>query len=172
MISTHFDIAIVGQGLAGTAMAWSLRWAGFRVVVIDRGTGVTPSKIAAGLVTPITGKTLVRTWRYHHLWPSARDYYARVQRETGGSFFHELGMVRLFDSDDEPALFERRRATGDYQVWRGPRGQKALVGVQQEAEVLARLECADRQHVAGRQPVACERGLDVDAFALTSIEPD
>src|ERR1700754_85545 len=66
-----FDFVIVGQGLAGTALAWHLRWRRFRVLVLDRRDAVTSSRVAAGLLTPITGKRLALTWRFADLWPEA-----------------------------------------------------------------------------------------------------
>ncbi len=42
---TTFNFLIIGQGLAGTALAWHLRWRGFRVLVLDRGNAITSSRI-------------------------------------------------------------------------------------------------------------------------------
>jgi len=46
---------ILGQGLAGTAIAWRLWERGLPFLIVDRDEPVTSSKIAAGLLTPITG---------------------------------------------------------------------------------------------------------------------
>ncbi len=105
---TPFDILIIGQGLAGTALAWQLRWLGCRVLVLDRGAVVTSSRIAAGLLTPITGKRLALTWRFADLWPVAVAFYRRVEAETGEAFFHEQPMVRLFQNDEEREVFAKR----------------------------------------------------------------
>ena len=112
---THFDVVILGQGLAGTALAWSLKWLGVRVLVIDRGAEVTCSKIAAGLITPITGQKLIRTWRHLELWPVAVQFYQRIEAETGTRFLHQPEMVRLFADNVERENFERRRSTGQYE---------------------------------------------------------
>ena len=56
MIPLPDPIMICGQGLAGTLLAWELVRLGSRVVVVDPGETVTSSKVAAGIVTPITGK--------------------------------------------------------------------------------------------------------------------
>ena len=47
------DVVVVGQGFAGTALAWQLRWRGASVLVVDRGDPDTASKVAAGLLTPM-----------------------------------------------------------------------------------------------------------------------
>ncbi len=105
---TAFDFIIVGQGLAGTALAWQLRWRGCRVLVIDRGDAVTSSRVAAGLLTPITGKRLALTWRLAELWPAAVAFYRRVEAETGEAFFHERPAVRLFQNEEEREIFAKR----------------------------------------------------------------
>jgi glycine/D-amino acid oxidase-like deaminating enzyme/ubiquinone/menaquinone biosynthesis C-methylase UbiE len=113
--AAHFDIVILGQGLAGTTLAWWLRWKGLRVLVIDRDDEVTSSKIAAGLMTPITGQKLVKTWRLADLWPAAVSFYRRVELETNSSYFREVSMVRLLANPVEASLFDRRLASGEFE---------------------------------------------------------
>ena len=112
---SHFDVVILGQGLAGTAMAWSLKWLGARVLVIDRGSEVSCSKIAAGLITPITGQKLIRSWRHAELWPVAVQFYQLIEAETGAHFFHQTDMIRQFADKVERENFERRRSAGQYE---------------------------------------------------------
>ena len=66
------EFLIVGQGLAGTALAWELIWRGRDVLVVDAGEAVTSSKIAAGLVTPITGQRLALGWRVDEMLAAVR----------------------------------------------------------------------------------------------------
>ena len=110
-----FDVLIVGQGLAGTALAWHLLWRGARVCVLDREAAVTSSRVAAGLVTPITGRRLAKSWRLDDLWPAAVAFYGRVETETAVRFFHRRTTIRLFRDASERARFEGRRASfGDW----------------------------------------------------------
>ena len=44
-----------------------LEW---RVLVVDREEDITSSKVAAGLVTPITGKNLTKSWRVDEFLPT------------------------------------------------------------------------------------------------------
>jgi glycine/D-amino acid oxidase-like deaminating enzyme len=101
------DFAIVGQGLAGTALARQLLRRGARVLVIDRG-GESSSRVAAGLVTPVTGKRLARSWRWDELYPAAVAYYRDFERDVGAPVFHQRPAVRLFAGAEERAEFERR----------------------------------------------------------------
>ncbi|WP_439626097.1 NAD(P)/FAD-dependent oxidoreductase [Gemmata sp.] len=105
----QFDHIIVGQGLAGTALAWRLRRRGLRVLVVDRDARDGASHVAAGLVTPVTGKRLAKSWRWSELIPAARDFYRSVERDTGTALFHERPALRLFASEAERAEYHRRR---------------------------------------------------------------
>ncbi|MFO0850258.1 MAG: FAD-binding oxidoreductase [Gemmataceae bacterium] len=109
---------IVGQGIAGTALAWQLRWRGVAVAAIDRGEPATASRVAAGLMTPVTGQRLAKTWRLDDLWPAAVAHYRRAEAETGERFFLPGPSVRLFQSADERAAFEAK--AGGFGEWVRP----------------------------------------------------
>src|SRR5436190_1596500 len=107
----RLDFVIVGQGLAGTTLAWQLRRRGQRVLVIDHEGGGSASRIAAGLVTPVTGKRLAKSWRWDELFPAAVTFYRSLEAEIGGAFFHQRPAVRLFADEAERDEFERRAET-------------------------------------------------------------
>jgi glycine/D-amino acid oxidase-like deaminating enzyme len=102
------DYVVVGQGLAGTALAWQLRRRGRSVLVLDREKGASASRVAAGLVTPVTGKRLAKSWRWDELYPAAVAFYRAVEAETGAAVFHPNPALRLFASAAERDEFDRR----------------------------------------------------------------
>jgi glycine/D-amino acid oxidase-like deaminating enzyme len=103
------EFLIVGQGLAGTALAWELAWRGREVLVVDPGEKVTSSRIAAGLVTPITGQRLALGWRVDEMLGAARPFYARVEAEVQMRVFHPRVVRRIFRSAEEATVWEKRR---------------------------------------------------------------
>jgi glycine oxidase len=115
MADARWDVIIVGLGLAGTTLAWHLREAGQRVLVIDGDEPVTSSKIAAGLITPITGQRLVRSWRYDEFLLAAREFYTSIQKRTEQTFFHDRIALRLFRSETEQQNWADRRSKAEYQ---------------------------------------------------------
>jgi len=117
------EYLIVGQGLAGTALAWELLWRGREVLVVDPGEAVTSSRIAAGLVTPITGQRLALGWRVDDMLAAARPFYARLEEELGALHFHPRTIRRIFRSPEEAALWEKRR----HEPLRQPHLARALV---------------------------------------------
>ena len=116
MHETPWDVIIVGQGLAGTTLAWHLQGSGQRVLLIDAQEPVTASKIAAGLITPITGQRLVLTPQFDEYLTVARKFYTGIEACTGRKFFHHRTAVRLFQSDTERQQWSRRRLQPAYQA--------------------------------------------------------
>ena len=103
------DVIILGHGLAGATLAWHLRWRGWKVLVIDRDEPFTSSKVAAGIVTPISGRRVARSWRVDEFIPAARDFYARAALELGGQHYTEIPYVRLLHTADERRRWEAKR---------------------------------------------------------------
>ncbi|MFN8708060.1 MAG: FAD-dependent oxidoreductase, partial [Planctomyces sp.] len=103
------DTIIIGQGLAGTALAWHLIWSGQRVTIIDRCESVTASRIAAGLLTPVTGQRQTRSADYDLLWSAAETFYRKVEHETSERFFQPILSTRFFVSPQERDQFLGQR---------------------------------------------------------------
>lgn len=101
------DFVILGQGLAGTAVAWQLRSRGLSVLVIDREAGGS-SRGAAGLLTSVTGKRLAKSWRWDELFSAVSAFYRAIEAETGEAFFVQRPAVRLFANAVEREEFGRR----------------------------------------------------------------
>lgn len=103
------DVLIVGLGLAGAALAWTLLRRGASVFVVDREEQGTSSRIAAGLMTCVTGQRLVKSWRWDELWPFAVEFYRGIEAETGTSLLDVGPMVRFLNTDAERKIFEKKR---------------------------------------------------------------
>lgn len=95
----HFDYFIIGQGLAGSALAMQLVNLGKKVLVIDAPEKNCCSVVAAGLFNPITeGRMMKRTWMADVLFKSLHDFYTRAEKLTGHRFFFPMPLYRPFDS--------------------------------------------------------------------------
>jgi glycine/D-amino acid oxidase-like deaminating enzyme len=106
------EFTIVGAGLAGTTLAWTLHRRGRTVRLIDREPPTTTSRVAAGLLTPITGKKPAVSWRWAEFRAAAELFYQRAETETGERFFHPRPVVRVFTSDQEREAFRRPEFAG------------------------------------------------------------
>ena len=101
MKSTTIDYLIVGQGLAGSAVAAQLLLRGKKIVVVDKQNDNTASKIAAGLFNPVTGKFVKKTWLADDLFPYLSTFYRHVEKITASSFFHPMPLYCPFRSIEE-----------------------------------------------------------------------
>ena len=109
-MTNQFDIIILGQGLAGTTLNWCIQEHGLRTLVVDGGVAVTSSRIAAGLVTPITGQRLVTSWRLNELWPFAKSFYRKVESRTGTTLLTPRRVLRLFRDTREAGFYQKHRS--------------------------------------------------------------
>ncbi len=102
------DIIIVGGGLAGCTLAWQCRARGLRALLIDQPRRDSASRVAAGLVTPITGSRFATSWRWREFFPVADTLYRRIEQETGRSFWSVAPAWRVFTSEEESEFCHRK----------------------------------------------------------------
>jgi glycine/D-amino acid oxidase-like deaminating enzyme len=84
------DFLIIGQGLAGSLLVRSLRSRGCRVAVVDDRWQSAASQVAAGLMTPLTGRRFTLTPDYPGLFARAGEILGAL------GVFHSLDVYRLF----------------------------------------------------------------------------
>ncbi|MBM4208697.1 MAG: FAD-binding oxidoreductase [Gammaproteobacteria bacterium] len=101
------DVLIIGQGLAGSLLAWELIQRQYRVVAVDSGQQ-NASLISAGIINPITGMRFALTNDVGILLPAAQSYYTQLAGYFGESFYQELPMLRLFRNEAEQSFSTQR----------------------------------------------------------------
>jgi glycine/D-amino acid oxidase-like deaminating enzyme len=119
------DYIIIGQGLAGTFLSWNLLKAGSSVMVIDESKPFTASKIASGVINPITGRRMVRTWDIETLMPFAVDAYMAFGKELGVSLiiqcnildFHPTPQMKIAFTERVPVEKEYLRVPQNENEW-------------------------------------------------------
>jgi glycine/D-amino acid oxidase-like deaminating enzyme len=97
-MKNEFDYLIIGQGLAGSILAYTLLKKGKKVLVLDEPRLQNCSKIAAGICNPITGRNLVRTWKSKELFPFLNDFYPKLEKEFNQKFFFKTPVYRPFQT--------------------------------------------------------------------------
>lgn len=107
------EILIVGQGLAGTVLAWELERAGFPCVIADAGHDTAASRVAAGVVNPITGARIVKSWRVDTLMPAARETYHAIEQELRVPLWREVRVRRLYLDDRERRVLGEKQSRGE-----------------------------------------------------------
>ncbi len=122
------DALIIGQGLAGSLLAWTLLERGWSLAVIDDGYASSASRVAAGLVNPVTGRRLAKTADVERLLPVAERTYAVLEARLGQRLLHRIPLLRLLRSSAEAGLAERRLADPAYAPYLGGRLAPGLAG--------------------------------------------
>ncbi len=107
---------IVGQGLAGTCLAWQLWKRGEEFTLVDRGTGGS-SRVAAGMVNPITGKNFEPSWRIAEFLPEALAFYAEVEKSIGRQVWYPFPVLRLAGSEKEWGKITSKLDSPDVAPW-------------------------------------------------------
>ena len=98
------DTLVIGQGIAGSVLAYTLCQRGQRVVVVaDKRP--TSSAVAAGLFNPVTGRKLVKTWNADVLFPYLIDFYQSLEKQLDTNFLHLRRIYRPFRSIAEQNQF-------------------------------------------------------------------
>jgi len=93
-LSTTADVIIVGQGLAGTALAWTLLEREISVLIADAGLDGA-SRVAAGLVTPVTGQALRARPTFPEEIAVAAAHYKSVESAVGQTLWHARPSLRI-----------------------------------------------------------------------------
>ncbi|HVK96450.1 MAG TPA: FAD-dependent oxidoreductase, partial [Flavisolibacter sp.] len=73
------DVLIIGQGISGTMLSWFLQKEGKSFLVIDDKQPNAASKIAAGIINPVTGRRYVTTWMIEELLAFAVETFTDIE---------------------------------------------------------------------------------------------
>ena len=107
-MNEKIDFIVVGQGLAGTLMAAQLIAAGQKILVIDDSHRSSSSLVAAGIINPITGKRIVKSWLIDELLKSAFVSYKNLEIALNCELLEQKNIIRtLTDAADENEWISR-----------------------------------------------------------------
>lgn len=89
-------IYIIGQGIAGSVLAFLLDQNGYEVHIIDDDHLSSSSMVAAGMWNPVSFKRMSRSWRADMLLPIAEKVYSTIESQLNCKFYHPLELVKIF----------------------------------------------------------------------------
>ncbi len=92
----ELKVLIVGQGIAGSSLAFCLLEKGANVTLIDDGFKSSSSLVAAGMWNPLSFKKLTTGWRSSEFVKAAYEFYGKTEQLLGLSFFHTKPLYRIF----------------------------------------------------------------------------
>lgn len=105
---------IIGQGLAGTLIGYRLERAGHTVHYVDAPDQTAASKVAAGIVNPITGRRFVKSWRMDELLPVVKELYGELEILLGVKLWHPMPLIRTLYNRGDLNDWQARSADPGY----------------------------------------------------------
>ena len=99
---------IVGQGLCGTLLSYFFYKNNIPFLLIDKPTENTASKIASGVINPVTGRRVVTTWMIEKILPFAFETYNEIQSILNIQIIKEMPIIQLHNDAFMQNNFEKK----------------------------------------------------------------
>jgi len=99
-------ILIVGQGLAGTLLAHQLYKRDLNFHVIDNSHFASSTKVAAGLINPITGRRYIKSWLIDSLLPEAISQYRELEKLLDIKIVYQKNILRTLRNPKQINLWD------------------------------------------------------------------
>ncbi len=102
------DYLIIGQGISGTWLSYYLKKEKKTFLVIDNNFAHAPSRIAAGIINPVTGRRHVTVWMAEEILPFAREAYSQLGHELNITAISHKNLLDFFPSPQMRQSFLQR----------------------------------------------------------------
>ena len=104
------DFLLIGQGICGTWLSYYLQKAGYSFIILDEFNPSSASNVAAGIVNPVTGRRIVKTWMIDEIMPFIANAYNEFGNEFGIEAISQKNIVDFFPSAQMRLAFLDRYA--------------------------------------------------------------
>jgi glycine/D-amino acid oxidase-like deaminating enzyme len=102
------DYLIIGQGISGTWLSYYLQKENKSFLVIDNNFPSSSSRIAAGIINPVTGRRHVEVWMAKEIIPFAWQAYNQIGKELGINAISQKNIIDFFPSPQMRQSFVQR----------------------------------------------------------------
>ncbi len=110
------DYLIIGQGISGTFLSYYLKKEKQSFLVIDDNFKNAPSKIAAGIINPVTGRRLVTVWMASEILPFAWKAYGEIGDDLGIETISQKSIIDFFPNPFMRETYLQKIEAGDQYV--------------------------------------------------------
>ncbi len=111
------DYLIVGQGVAGSLLSHFLIKRGQTIAVFDPGKTPNASQTAAGIINPVTGRRIVKSWRIDDLLPFAKKTYRDLEKSLDIAVYFEGNILRAFQNQKQETDWLVKTENESYQKY-------------------------------------------------------
>lgn len=112
-MKNDIDYIIVGQGVSGTFLSYYLYKAGKNILVIDEPKPFTATKIASGVINPVTGRRVVQTWLIEDIMPFARNAYNEIGKELNANLIRQCNVLSFHGNGQMQKAYDDRTIEGN-----------------------------------------------------------
>ena len=105
------DYIIVGQGISGSLLALGLLKEDCKILVIDDNMPFSASKVAGGIINPVTGMRLVRSWMADQLLPFAYQFYNTLSEGWRIPLIQECCILDFFSTQEMKEIFIEKQVS-------------------------------------------------------------
>jgi glycine/D-amino acid oxidase-like deaminating enzyme len=102
------DYLIIGQGISGTWLSYYLQKEKKSFLVIDNNDSNAASRLAAGIINPVTGRRHVEVWMADTILPFAWNAYTELGKELDITAISQKDLVDFFPSPQMRLSFMQR----------------------------------------------------------------
>jgi len=110
------DYLIVGQGLAGSLLAFELLRAKHSVFVIDNPNETKASNVAAGVVNPIVFRRMTKSWLIDELYPQLLRSYSELENLLKTKLFYPMPVKKVM-GDGESDFWQKKFTENELQAY-------------------------------------------------------
>jgi len=107
------EFLIIGQGISGTFLSYYLHKEKKSFLVIDNNDNNSPSRIAAGIINPVTGRRMVTVWMADEVLPFARGAYDEIGNDLNISAISQKNIIDFFPNPFMRENFLKRLDEGN-----------------------------------------------------------
>lgn len=104
------DYIIVGQGLAGTILAYTFLKNEKNIIIIDEPSLSSCSKVAAGNYNPVVFKRLVKSWKADEVIPFTDIFFSEAEKFLNYEFFWKKEIAKIFADEREKKFWVKKAA--------------------------------------------------------------
>jgi len=107
-LEKNFKYLIIGQGLVGTWLGYFLQQKNISFAIVNNTNIDSSSKVASGVMNPVTGRRIVQTWMIEALLPFAVASYEGFQEKTGRKVISKSPVILIHPSKQMKESFDYR----------------------------------------------------------------
>ncbi|MEP7256943.1 MAG: FAD-binding oxidoreductase [Flavitalea sp.] len=104
----NVDFLVIGQGISGSFVSWYLQKAGSSFLVIDKADAFSSSRVAAGIINPVTGRRIVQTWMIDTLLGFALNAYTELGTALNLQAIAQKNIIDFFPAPQMLLSFRKR----------------------------------------------------------------